>query len=79
MAESFFATLECELLDRRVFRTREEAEAAIFTFLEGWYNRTRKHSRLGYRSPQQFQKEYYEELRKQLRTALTHKQARRRA
>ena len=75
MAESFFATLECELLDRRVFRTREEAEAAIFTFLEGWYNRRRKHSRLGYRSPQQFEKEYYEELR----TALTHMQARRRA
>ena len=38
MAESFFATVECELLDRSTFRTRAEAERAIFEFIEGWYN-----------------------------------------
>jgi putative transposase len=38
MAESFFATLECELLDRRRFKTQAEAEIAVFDFIEGWYN-----------------------------------------
>ena len=38
MAESFFATLECELLDRRNFRTQVEAKPAIFEWIEGWYN-----------------------------------------
>jgi putative transposase len=37
--ESFFATLECELLDRRRFETQAEANMAIFDFIEGWYNR----------------------------------------
>ena len=37
MAESFFATLECELIDRRAFRTQAEARMAIFEFIEGWY------------------------------------------
>jgi putative transposase len=36
MCESFFATLECELLDRRRFRTRVEARMAVFEFIEGW-------------------------------------------
>ena len=40
MAESFFATLECELIDRRSFRTQAEARMAIFRFIEGWYNRS---------------------------------------
>ena len=44
MAESFFATLECELLDRSTFRTRAEAEHAIFEFIKGWYNPHRRHS-----------------------------------
>ena len=43
MCESFFATLEVELLDRRCFRTRAEARTAIFTFIESWYNRRRRH------------------------------------
>ena len=48
MAESFFATLECELIDRRVFRTQAEARMAIFEYIEGWYNPHRRHSALGY-------------------------------
>jgi putative transposase len=51
MAESFFATLECELLDRRCFRTQAEARMAIFRYLEGWYNPHRRHSSLGQQSP----------------------------
>lgn len=50
-AESFFATLECEVLDRQRFRTREEARRAIFSWIEGWYNPHRRHSSLGYLSP----------------------------
>ena len=38
MAESFFATLECELIDRTSFPTQAEARMAIFEFIEGWYN-----------------------------------------
>lgn len=38
MCEGFFATLECELFDRRKFRTKAEARMAVFTFIEGWYN-----------------------------------------
>jgi putative transposase len=51
MCESFFATLECELLDRRRFRSQAEARMAVFTFIEGWYNPHRRHSGLGYLSP----------------------------
>ncbi len=51
MAESFFATLECELLDRRHFHTPAEARLAIFRYIEGWYNPHRRHSALGLRSP----------------------------
>ena len=51
MAESFFATLEWELIDRRVFRTQAEARMAIFEYVEGWYNPHRRHSSLGYLSP----------------------------
>jgi putative transposase len=51
MAESFFATLGCELLDRRSFRSRAEARMAVFSYIEGWYNPSRRHSALGYLSP----------------------------
>ena len=51
MAESFFATLEREVLNRRRFRTQAEARMAIFQWLEGWYNPHRRHSSLGYLSP----------------------------
>ena len=43
MCESFFATLECELIDRRRFATKAEARMAIFRFIEGWYNPRRRH------------------------------------
>jgi putative transposase len=51
MCESFFATLECELLDRRRFASLAEARIACFSFIEGFYNPVRLHSALGYRSP----------------------------
>ena len=56
MAESFFATLECELLDRTTLSTHAEARAALFEFIEGWYNTRRRHSALGYRSPLEFER-----------------------
>lgn len=56
MAESFFATLECELIDRRCFRTQAEARMAIFRYIEGWYNPHRRHSSLGQRSPLAFER-----------------------
>jgi putative transposase len=56
MCESFFATLECELLDRRHFKTQIEARMAIFEFIEGWYNPHRRHSAIGYLSPIDYEK-----------------------
>ena len=56
MAESFFATLECELIDRRVWRTHTEARLAIFTWIESWYNPRRQHSSLGQISPINFER-----------------------
>lgn len=56
LCESFFATLECELLDRQRFRTPTEARLAVFDFIEGWYNLHRRHSALGYLSPAEFEK-----------------------
>jgi len=60
MCESFFATLECELLERSTFRTKAEAEAVVFQFLEGWYNPHRLHSSLGYVSPINYEKAYHQ-------------------
>jgi putative transposase len=57
-ARVFFATLECELLDRRRLATKAEARMAIFEFIEGWYNPTRRHSRLGRISPMQFERRH---------------------
>jgi putative transposase len=58
MCESFFATLECELLDRRRFATKAEARMAIFEFIEGWYNPTRRHSGIGRISPIEFERRH---------------------
>ena len=58
MAESFFASLECELLDRRHFKTQAEAKAAVFEYIEGFYNPHRLHSSLGYLSPINFERRY---------------------
>jgi len=57
-AESFFATLECEVLDRQHFRTHEEARRALFSWIEGWYNPHRRHSALGYLSPVSFEQRH---------------------
>ena len=54
---SYFATLECELIDRTAFHTRREARLAVFEFIEGWYNTRRRHSALGYRSPAEFERQ----------------------
>lgn len=51
MCESFFASLECELIDRRRFRTQAEARMAVFNYVEGFYNPRRRHSALDYLSP----------------------------
>lgn len=56
MAESFFATLQTELLDRRVWPTRMALTTAIFDYIEGFYNRRRRHSALGYLSPAEFER-----------------------
>ena len=56
MCESFFATLECELLNQETFRTIEEARMGIFGYIEGWYNSQRRHSGIGYRSPMEYEK-----------------------
>jgi len=60
MAESFFATLECELLDRRPLHTQAEARMAVFEYIEGWYNPRRRHSALGQISPAMFERSYHE-------------------
>ena len=51
LCESFFATLECELLDRRDFASQAEAETAVIEFMECFYNPQRRHSALGYLAP----------------------------
>ncbi len=61
MCESFFATLECELLDRRRFHTQAEARMAVFEFIEGWYNPHRRHSALDYLSPINYERSHYPE------------------
>ena len=56
LCESFFATLECELLDRRKFQTQTQARMAVFEFIEGFYNPRRRHSSLGYFSPNNYER-----------------------
>jgi putative transposase len=62
VTESFFATLECELLDRHVFRTHTQARTALFDYLEGFYNTHRRHSALGYLSPAEFERQFTTEI-----------------
>jgi transposase InsO family protein len=56
MAESFFATLEREVLNRRTLKTHAEARLAIFEWIEGWYNPHRRHSGIGRLSPNDFER-----------------------
>jgi putative transposase len=60
MAESFFATLETELLDRTCFRNRTEARLAVFDYIEGFYNPRRRHSALGQLSPAEYEQRHAE-------------------
>jgi len=60
MAESFFATLEREVLDRRRFKSQAEARMAIFEWIEGWYNPHRRHSGIGYRSPVNYERSHHQ-------------------
>lgn len=56
MCESFFASLECELIDRSRWRTHTEARMAVFDYTECFFNPRRRHSALGYLSPVQFER-----------------------
>jgi putative transposase len=58
MAESFFATLECELLARRMFSTHVEARTALFEYIEVFYNRQRRHSALSHLSPDAYERRW---------------------
>jgi len=60
MAESFNATLECELIARHRWRTHTEARMAVFDFIEGFYNPRRRHSALGYLSPAEFERRCFQ-------------------
>ena len=61
MAESFFASLETELIDRSSWRTRADARLAVFDYIEAFYNPRRRHSGLGYLSPAEFERRYLSE------------------
>ena len=56
VVESFFATLEWELIERSDWHTRDEARLAVFEYIECWYNRKRRHSSLGYLSPMEYER-----------------------
>jgi transposase InsO family protein len=58
VAESFFATLEFELIMQNDWQTKEEARRAIFRYIETWYNRKRRHSTLGYISPAEYEEQW---------------------
>ena len=62
MAESVFASLECELIDRRSFKTKTEARLAVFTWIEAWYNPRRRHSAHGRISPINFERLHADKL-----------------
>jgi putative transposase len=60
VAESFFSTLEFELLMKHDWQSKEEARRAIFRYIETWYNRKRRHSTLGYVSPAEYEQQLSE-------------------
>src|SRR5205823_3679113 len=59
VAESFFATLKKELVHRRSWPTRRELASEVFEYIEAFFNRTRRHSTLGYLSPEDFERENF--------------------
>ena len=60
MAESFFATLECELIAQSSWKTKTEAHLAVFSWIESWYDPRRRHSALSYLSPDNFERKYHQ-------------------
>jgi transposase InsO family protein len=60
--ESFFSTLKCEHVHFQNYQTRQEAQTDIFAYIAGFYNRQRRHSSLGYLSPEEFERRYYTNL-----------------
>jgi putative transposase len=58
LAESFFASLETELIDRASWTSRDQARLAVFDWIERFYNRVRIHSALGYLAPDEFERRY---------------------
>jgi putative transposase len=58
VAESFFATLECELFDRHHWPTRQGLRTAVFDFIEIFYNRQRRHSTLDYHTPASYEQQH---------------------
>lgn len=60
--ESFFSTLKCEHVHSQKYPTRQEAQTDIFAYILGFYNRQRRHSSLGYLSPEEFERRYYTNL-----------------
>ena len=67
--ESFFATLECELLARRRFKTQVEARLAVFDFIGGWYNLHRRHPALGYLSPIAYERVHRDQAEQTMRSS----------
>jgi putative transposase len=65
VAESFFATLKRELVDRRAWPTRAGLRRALFDYIEGWYNTRRLHSALGYRSPAEYEASIHRRAQRQ--------------
>lgn len=59
LCESFFASLECELLDRYALKSQSEARLAVFRYIEGWYNPHRRHSALDYLSPVNYERRHH--------------------
>jgi putative transposase len=68
VAESFFSRYKAELLEGGAFTDIEEARTETITYIEGYYNRVRRHSGLGYKSPEEFERKYYEKLAETLTT-----------
>ena len=69
VAESFFATLETELFARVVFTSRDHARLQLFDFIEGFYNPKRRHSALGYLSPERYEEQSLEQQKQELQKA----------
>ena len=61
MAKRFFASLECELIARRTWKTKTKARLAVFTWIKSWYNSRRRHSGLNYQSPNNFERKHLED------------------